>query len=397
MILMNLSLEKFQLILSIFSESYGMLNSQVAYSIFKQRLIVYSGVIVTRVKRRNRLHQRIPGQIYLWLAILIFGASSAITRKLTEIGAHHLIGDRNPISLCNVLFVGNLCALIVLIAIYWRQWNKTTLQQLSKRDWFSLTVVAILSGALAPGLIFQALAITGVNNVILIGRLEPPLTLALSVWLLRERVNRWEIIGAIAAFIGVSLTILLQPPSVPMMSMGVLNLGLGEVLAAIGSIAAAVSTIIGKKYLSQIPLGIYSIFRTALGTVIFFLIALTLYGREHFIDVFSPFLWQWMLVYGAVIVVLGQSFWLKGLRDSTVSTASLIGSFTPIVGIVAAFLILNEAPTMAQYLGGSLILVGIFLSQIGNLRHSSRKFASRKLSSTPAEQEVETHMGFKGI
>lgn len=104
-----------------------------------------------------------------------------------------------------------------------------------------------------------------------------------------------------------------------------------------------------------------------------------------------------MLVYGAVIVVLGQSFWLKGLRDSTVSTASLIGSFTPIVGIVAAFLILNEAPTMAQYIGGSLILIGIFLSQIGNLRHSSRRFASRKLSSTPAEQEVETHMGFKGI
>jgi hypothetical protein len=28
---------------------------------------------------------KIPGQIYLWLAVLIFGASSAITRKLTEI------------------------------------------------------------------------------------------------------------------------------------------------------------------------------------------------------------------------------------------------------------------------------------------------------------------------
>ncbi len=374
-----------------------MLNSQVTYSIFKQRLIVYSGVIVTRVKRRNHLYRRVPGQIYLWLAILIFGASSAITRKLTEIGSHNLIGDRNPISLCNVLFVGNLCALIVLIAIYWRQWNKATLQQLSKRDWFSLTVVAILSGALAPGLIFQALAITGVNNVILIGRVEPPLTLALSVWLLRERVNKWEIIGAIAAFVGVSLTILLQPPSVPMMNMGIFNLGLGEVLAAIGSIAVAVSTIIGKKYLSQIPLGIYSIFRTALGTVIFFIIALTLYGREHFIDVFSPFLWQWMLFYGAVIVVLGQSFWLKGLRDSTVSTASLIGSFTPIVGIIAAFFILNEAPTMAQYIGSSLILLGILLSQIGISRHSSQRFASRKLSSTPVEQEVETHMGFKGI
>lgn len=44
-----------------------------------------------------------------------------------------------------------------------------------------------LTLAIAPGLIFQALALTQVNNVVLVGRLEPPLTLALSVWLLRER------------------------------------------------------------------------------------------------------------------------------------------------------------------------------------------------------------------
>ena len=352
---------------------------------------------MTRVKRRHSRKHKIPGQIYLWLAVPIFGASSAVTRKIAEIGAQNFIGDRNPISLCNVLFVGNLCALLVTMAIYWRQWKPANLRQLSKTDWIGLTVVAILSGALAPGLFFQALAIAPVNNVVLIGRLEPPLTLAFSVWLLRERVNQWEISGAIAAFIGVSLTILLQPPSEVMMNMGSLKLGLGEILTAIAALIVSVSTNISKKYLSQIPLGIYSIFRTALGTVIFFCIALKLYGRDHFMDVFSPFLWQWMLVYGAVIVVLGQSLWIKGLRTSTVSTASLIGSFTPIVGIIAAFLVLNEAPTMAQYIGGSVILAGIFLSQLGIQRQTSRTIASRQSSSTKMEQQIEASMGFKGI
>lgn len=267
-----------------------------------------SRVIVTRPKRPHRLIHRVSGQTYLWLATLIFAASGAVTRRLTEIGAEHFIGERNPISLCNVLFVGNLCALILLILIYGRQWNKATLKQLSRTDWVSLTAVAILSGALAPGLIFQALSVTGVNNVILVGRLEPPLTLALSVWLLRERVNIWEFIGAIAAFAGVILTIILQPPTEAMMNMGGFSLGIGELLAAVGSIAATASTIIGKKYLSQIPLGIYSIFRTALGTIIFFFIALVLYGKDHFADVLSPFLWQWMFLYGGLIVVLGQSF-----------------------------------------------------------------------------------------
>lgn len=166
--------------------------------------------------------------------MLIFAASGAVTRKLTEIGAEHFIGNRNPISFCNVLFVGNLCALILLILIYGRQWNKATLKQLSSQDWVSLTAVAILSGALAPGLISQAFALTGVNNVILVGRFEPPLTLALSVWLLRERVNIWEFIGAIAAFVGVILTIILQSPAEGMMNMGGFSLGIGELLAAAG-------------------------------------------------------------------------------------------------------------------------------------------------------------------
>lgn len=347
---------------------------------------------MTRLRRPHRFIHRISGQTYLWLAILIFGASSAVTRKLTEIGAQHLIDGRNPISFCNVLFVGNLCALILLILIYGRQWNKATLKQLSRRDWLSLTAVAILSGALAPGLIFQALALTGVNNVVLVGRLEPPLTLALSVWLLRERVNFWEVAGAIAAFIGVILTIILQPPAEAMINMGGFGLGIGEMLAAAGSVAVAASTIIAKKHLSQIPLAIYSIFRTALGTVIFFLIALVLYGSDHFADVLSPFLWQWMFLYGGVIVVVGQSFWIKGLRTSTISAASLVGSFTPIVGILAAYLILGEAPTMPQYIGSSLILLGIFLSQIG-----IRRQTSSKVSSIQAQQQVQTGMGFKGI
>jgi drug/metabolite transporter (DMT)-like permease len=343
---------------------------------------------MTKLRSSHRQSFRIGGQTYLWLAIFIFGVSSAVTRKITQIGAQNFIGGTNPISLCNVLFVGNLCALILLTTIYWRDWNKATLKQLSFKNWFNLTIVAILSGALAPGLIFQALALTEVNNVILVGRLEPPLTLALSVWLLKERVNIWQIVGAIASFIGVTLTIALQPPTnAMMMSGGGFHIGVGELLAAVGSVALSVSIIITIKYLLQIPAGIYSIFRTALGTVIFFFLALRLYGSDHFMNAFSPFLWRWMLLYAAIIIVVGQSFWIRGLRACTVSMASLASSFIPIIGILAAYLILGEVPTVAQYLGGSVILFGIFLSQVGISRQSS----------TQEKQTIENKIGFKGV
>lgn len=347
-----------------------------------------------KIARAIAWFDRIPGQVYLWLAVLIFGASSAVTRKITELGSQHFMNGENPISLCNVLFVGNLCALLVLLAIHRQQWRRHTLVQLTQQEWLNLSIVAVLAGAIAPGLIFQALATTQVTNVILVGRLEPPLTLALSVWLLHDRVGRWEVLGAIAAFVGVLLTVVLQPAQVSAMQMGGLAIGLGELMAALGAIALAIATIIGKQKLGRVPVGLYTIVRTGLGTVIFFLIALVLYGQDHFMGVFSPFLWKWMLVYGVIIVVIGQSFWLTGLRASSVSMASIIGSFVPIAGIVAAYLILGEVPTRAQYIGGGVILLGLVLSQLGR---QPNEIAQKPMTMTPTEQELESQMGFKGI
>jgi len=196
---------------------------------------------------------------------------------------------------------------------------------------------------------------------------------------------------------GVCLTIALQPAKATMMSMGGFGAGIGELLVAVSAIALSVATVLGKRRLGKVPLGIYSIVRTGLGTVIFFVVAILLYGTHHFMDAFSPFLWQWMLVYGVVIVVVGQSCWIAGLRASTVSTASIVGSFTPIAGILAAYFVLGEAPTMPQYIGGSAILLGICLSQFGIHRGTMASAATAEVMSVKTEQSIETDMGFKGI
>jgi drug/metabolite transporter (DMT)-like permease len=342
----------------------------------------------------KKLSNRIPGPIYLWLAVPILGASSSITRKITEIGAQNFMGGQNPISLCNVLFVGNLCALLVLGTIHRQHWNYNTLRQISRREWFGLVLVAILTGAIAPGLIFQALALTPVSNVLLVGRLEPALTIVLSIWLLRERFNRWEFMGAIVAFIGVTLTVVLRPPQVNLMSAAGLQFGLGELLTALGAIAVAIATIIAKKRLSQVPLGIYNVVRTGLGAIVFFFLALGLYGGNHFAGVLSPFLWKWMLLYGTIIVALGQSFWNAGLRTSSIAIAAIIGSFTPIVGILAAYFILGERISASQYIGGSVILFSLFLSQVGI---NNRTDCRRAVSCVDMERSIESRIGFKGF
>lgn len=80
-----------------------------------------------------------------------------------------------------------------------------------------------------------------------------------------------------------------------------------------------------------------------------------------------------MLLYSAVIVVGGQLAWFTGLKLSTASEISLATAFTPIAGVLAAYLILAEVPTFAQYVGGAVIIVGIVLNQVGVQRLNRTK------------------------
>jgi len=326
------------------------------------------------------------------IAILIFGAASAVTRKLTDIGTNNLINGHNPISFCNVLFIGNLCALIIFMTIYQKQWRLPVLKRIGGWQWLTLSAIAILSSAIIPSLIFSALALTSVNNVILIGQLDTPLVLALSVFWLKDRINKWVVLGAIFSFIGVALTVIIQPPgSTASPSMG-LDIGLGEGLILLAAVCKAISNTVSKVSLKQIPLGIFNVYRMLVGTLFFFIATIIVFDLSHFMDVTSSYVWQWMLLYSAVIVVGGQLAWFKGLTLSSTSEISLAAAFKPLAGVLAAFLILGESPTLPQYVGGAVIIFGIVLNQIGvqRLRVSAPE-------QTPTAKELSAAVGFKGV
>ncbi|NKB58747.1 MAG: EamA family transporter [Alphaproteobacteria bacterium] len=331
----------------------------------------------------------IPGPVLVWASIFIFGASNSIIVLLVNIGAMHPIDGRNPISFCNLLFVGNLVACVTLAAIFRKSWTKDALRSLTAIDWISLIVLAILSGAIGPTLIFLALETTSVTNVLLMGRIEPPLFLLLSAVLFKAKVNRWEIIGTTITIIGAVAIFWLQVRFDPM------AFGTGEIYAAFAAIALVVAALLGKRFLERVPLGIFITIRTGIGTVFFFLVVLYLFDAEHFQDVFSPFLWQWMLVYGAVVVVAGQISWFKGIITTGAAQVSLANSFTPVAGVLFAILLLGETPNMAVLLGGGIIVFGIAVAQLGPILE--RRNAARRAPTTGEVMALEGGVNFKGV
>ncbi|BBM88037.1 DMT family transporter [Candidatus Uabimicrobium amorphum] len=320
-------------------------------------------------------NQQIQGIMLLFAAVIILASSNSVVKKLVAIGAQNPI---NPITFCNVLFVGNLCALLSLLIIYRKDLEWSFFRSASYKEILSLISVAVLSVAIAPACIFIALENTTVTNVVLIGRIEPPLLLFLSILLLKDRASKLQIAGAITSFVGAILSVILQQNIME------LSFGKGEIYAAVGAIAFTCSTVISKTSLDRIPMCIFAIFRMVVGTIVFFTLATYLYGLQHFSDAFSGTLWKWMLLYGGIIVVAGQLCWFSGLRIASPSTVPLITTFSPVAGLLAAFLILGEVPSSAQFIGGFIILCGMALSL-------------KKPKVPDVKAQMDTEVGFKGV
>jgi drug/metabolite transporter (DMT)-like permease len=337
--------------------------------------------------------KEIPSPVYLILAVVIFSSANAVTTRIIELGQAHTIDGRNPISLCNVLFVGNLCALVLMLLIFYPNWQLDEFKKLTSKDWWLLTITSILSRAIAPGLMFTALGQTNVTNVVLVGRLEPIFTLVLSIFLLKTAVNWLSMVATLISFIGIAVTVfwgVAQPATMIIH----FDFGLGESLVAIAAFISAIATIVSKQQLQSIPVSIFTVYRSLVGTFVFFWIAVILYGFHHFVDVFSPILWQWMLVYAAIIVVIGQLAWLAGLKNASFIEINLASLVTPIFAIVFAYLILQETPTQSQYLGGSILLLGAILSFIDNLQESKRR---QSLIPLNPRQMMDADVGFRGV
>ena len=326
------------------------------------------------------------GAGFAWAAVLIYAASNSIVALLVDIGTTNPVAaGRNAITYCNLLFLGSLISVIPMVAIFRKDWTRAKLSRLDRRDWGILTVSAFLSSALTPGLFFYALENTTVTNVVLVGRIEPPLFL-LATWLfLGERLNPWAMCAGLVALVGAALMIGMRGDG------ALFRFGAGEMAAGAATLSFIASTLVTRLGLKEVPLGIFSIYRTILGTLLYFLLAIYLFGPAHFQDLFAPVVLKWIWIYAIVVILIGQFSWNLGLKYARSGDVSLATSFSPLAGILFAMALLGETPGPGLIPGGAIIVLGIAIGQIG--RRSSRQ--ARRTAARRA-LEHESTVNFKG-
>ena len=102
-----------------------------------------------------------------------------------------------------------------------------------------------------------------------------------------------------------------------------------------------------------------------------------------------------MLVYGGIIVVIGQLCWFKGISTTSASQISLANSFVPVAGVIFAVLLVGDQPNMAVLVGGGIIVFGITLAQLAPI--VERRTKARRAPTADEVVDLEGGVNFKGV
>lgn len=315
------------------------------------------GPIIPRLPALSAAH---IGVICAWTAVIIYAASNSIVSLLVSIGEASPVGEgRNAITYMNLLLLGSLMSIIPMSLMFRRDLTRAGVRRLTARNWRLLTLSALLSSAITPGLFFYALANTSVTNIVLITRIEPPLFLLAAWLLLGESFSRRALGAGMVALSGAVVMISLREG-------GGGTLGSGEWAAVAATLSYIASTLVTRTSLRDIPIGIFSVGRAILGSAMYFVLVCVIVGPDAFRDIFAPVLWSWIWIYAGIVIVMAQLTWNMALKYACSDALSLATSVSPLAAILIAMALLCESAGPGLIPGAALIVLAIALSRWTN-------------------------------
>lgn len=290
--------------------------------------------------------------VYLIVSLALFAAGNSVVKWLIREGGKVGLTAPGAISFCNLLFVGNLCGATLALLL---GGPRAILRELGATTWHvrRRLLFDIVLGVTIATLLFAALSRTTVTHMILLSRIEPVAFALFSALLFKSTVTRRQWLG-FAFIIGGSLCLVLIQSMYRLM--------LGDLLVIAAAAGQGYSVCISKQNLALVGRNALVVARTLGSAMVFFTVAVSLFGFDHFAAAFGPGLWLVMTIYALISVVLAQFAWYKAL--DTVPDVSVAKGLMlqPVLGIVFAFLLLGEVPHTTQWIAGGIIFLGMLVS-----------------------------------
>jgi drug/metabolite transporter (DMT)-like permease len=251
-----------------------------------------------------------------------------------------------------------IAALSSMAWLLYENHRTALLHQLRLRQVVLLLVLGLLAVPLNQWCFLAGVRLSTPANASLMYALTPVWTLLLSSALHQERLTALKLTGVLLAVGGVVLVLWEEAP-LPSSSTT-----LGNWLLLLASWAWALYTVLSQRVAMQLG----ALKTTALSMVLGWMLYLPLWaalGAELGLELLSPSLVLELLYMGVVTSGIGYLLWVAVLQRLEASKVAVFATLQPVLTTLAAIPLFGFVPSFPFLLGGTAILAGMLLTQLG--------------------------------
>ena len=293
------------------------------------------------------------GAYRFWgIAFALAGTISFAFRPILIKMAYAVTAHTHPVSATTLLFLRMTLSLPFFLAMAW--WMRDG-APLARRDWLGILGLGFLGYYLASLLDFIGLQYISAGVGRLIMFLYPTLVIVLSIFFLAKSPTRRELAALAITYAGIALVLSSQLAAASESRLFVF----GALLIFASAMCYAVYLVTGSqlvKRVGSIRFTAYTMIVSSAPAVVQFFVLESPAALE-----LPANLWWIAIALATVCTVLPVFLVAEALKRIGANQFALIGALGPVTTVLADFVLLEGALTMAQILGGALVISGVLL------------------------------------
>ncbi len=274
----------------------------------------------------------------------------AMTCGLGTIPAKHVLDGGVTPELYNIYFFG--FAFLISNGMLLSRGRRKVIFSTTPRA-FALLVLLSVFLSIAIHTYNTALEKTAPATVAFLSRMECVFTVFLAIVFLKEILKALEVVGGVIALLGVVVLKVTTDAAVAD----------AATLMVVSSFFFALSETILKKNLNLVGTTQFLYWRNLMMTIFFFAI---LYGRGQSFHVPEGKLLLFIAAAALLMPVLGRSLYIEAMKRMNISRVALVTQLTPLFTALFGYIFLRSVPTLQEWLGGGLIVIGVVVLELNN-------------------------------
>ena len=220
--------------------------------------------------------------------------------------------------------------------------------KISKKDIAPMIYIALIATLFADFMYVFSLSQVPVVNAVIIGHMQPIFIVLIGIFILKsDKLTFFD-------YVGISLLIISGILVTTRTLENLINLKLGtigDLFVLSATIAWATTAIATRKYVKHLNTGVLAFYRFSLAAIV---LSLFLVVNNTF------FIVNYYQVAVGIIVGIGTILYYESLTRIKAAQTSALELSTPVFATVLAFFMLSEIPTIMQYIGVGLLIIGLF-------------------------------------